>query len=502
MVKEIIKYFADIKRYLCKNKIQELYRQISTFPITAIPKKTDTKSAVIVMPWLNTDVPWYSIVIAIFWRQSGEIVDLIIDDMPFACNANGLILSFIKLIANKLSNRFEVINLKNYTSYSKINKDDEIIITNACKLNSIWQTKGESDIKVRREYELLIRPQMVEIFKAIDSLVSAKKYDCILIPGGIYGSTSLWVDRANWYGSRIASFDSGGKERLLFAANGIASQLQDIPKAYRLLITKVKSKEEDDFIKNKVFEELEKRKKGKDRFSSQLIATNEKLMNNGKNILVAMNSSWDSAALGLHTIFDSNTEWLKETIKWISVNTDYNMVIRQHPAERFKEGRSSDNYKLIINNEFGNTDRIVFIGANDPINTYDLILNTDLVIVYASTLGVEASVLGKPVIVPSSCYYADLGFVLNPQNISEYFEMIKKVTSTSYIFNGACSQMAIYCYYITQCCNWISTPFSPESYDVWSKYNINTLYSLESVQLILKSLTNNVPISYLNHKFD
>ena len=40
--------------------------------------------------------------------------------------------------------------------------------------------------------------------------------------------------------------------------------------------------------------------------------------------LMLLNSVWDSATLGLHTVYNSMNEWIFDTIEWILKNTEKN----------------------------------------------------------------------------------------------------------------------------------------------------------------------------------
>ena len=58
---------------------------------------------------------------------------------------------------------------------------------------------------------------------------------------------------------------------------------------------------------------------------------------------------------------------------------------------------------------------------------------------------------------------------------------------------------ALCCYYLTQCCNWVFSPFNPEGFAEWSRYALADLARHEKVQITVASLQDNVPVAYLNH---
>ena len=87
--------------------------------------------------------------------------------------------------------------------------------------------------------------------------------DYIIIPGGGYSITGLWIELGKIYNCRIASIDSGFGI-ILISTDGIAANLDDIPRAIGLL-----KKKSDRYVFNQARKELEKRRLGKDKFSSQ-----------------------------------------------------------------------------------------------------------------------------------------------------------------------------------------------------------------------------------------
>ena len=247
-------------------------------------------------------------------------------------------------------------------------------------------------------------------------------------------------------------------------------------------------------------EEMSKRRRGTDRFSSQSRASSETTTGYDGAILIALNSSWDSAALGLHGVFRSSSEWLVNTIKILLDTTAAQIVIRQHPGERFEAGRTSDNYRLLLQEQFGPNSRIHLIGADSPVNTYDLMRGAAFLVVHTSTLGVEAAAEGKVVLSQSASYYSRLGFIWRADTLAEYTQHLLNAAQQKYSVSPDMQERALRCFYLTQCCNWVFSPFTPENFAGWSGMSLNELMSEPSVDRVLTALLDNVPVAYLNHK--
>lgn len=477
-------------------------RLVSGFDVSPSENGTYPRAAVVIIPWQATDVPWFSTAIGLLWQRKRRDVDYIVDDLPFGNKPllSSFILMCIKKVTDVLQSKSKVISLRRYQSQDMLSSQQQMTVDKLCKLNAIWLLKGESKIDGRREYETLIRRQLQAAYATIEALLSDCRYDCIFVPGGVYATSGIWVHCAQLRGIRVASFDSGGKGLITFAASGIAAQLHDIPRAVTMVKERPNFSQELACIKKLAIEEIQRRQAGKDRFAYQVTPHGQSLAGDGENILIALNSSWDSAALGLHVVFENTTQWLLETVRWILSNTHSSVIVRQHPVERMAVGRSNDDYRNMLYQCFGDEERICFIAAADPVNSYELMKMVDAVIVYTSTIGVEATITGKPVITPSKSYYSNLGFVWNAQTQEEYFDHIKSATNKSYIVDEQRKQDAMLCYYITQCCNWIPTPLSPEGFEEWSRLDLDQLYQNEAVQLTVRALDENIPVSYLQHE--
>ena len=245
--------------------------------------------------------------------------------------------------------------------------------------------------------------------------------------------------------------------------------------------------------------EMARRRAGTDRFSSQLQGTTVPDSRFDGGVLLALNSSWDSAALGLHEIFDSTMEWILETVRSALDKTSAQVIVRQHPAERFESGRSTDDYAELLRSNFGSNPRVTFIAAADSVNSYDLLEKVSVVVVYTSTIGVEAAAKGRVVLSASSSYYSEMGFVWAASEFSAYQNCLIDAAAARYTVTDQMKDDALLCYYITQCCNWVASPLSPEGYDDWIQFSFSDLVSQPSVNLTFSAVHDNVPVSFLMH---
>jgi hypothetical protein len=484
---------------------RRVYRLVHAFDAPGEQRERTAKFAVVVMPWLGTAVPWFSLVCGLLLAADGNQVTFVLDDLPFGSHRIRFrfVLGCIRAVLRLVRARgYTVLTLSEWDrreSRDALGEVEEGCIARLAQLNAVWELRGEMSQVGRERHIEQSRLQLRSALVAVHSLLSRARWDVVLVPGGIYGSSGVWAQQARAAGIRLASFDSGGSGIVMLSADGIACQLQDIPRALGLLKGRDVSARERDFILETARAELARRRSGTDRFASQMKVNGAVDPRFDGGILLALNSSWDSAALGLHTVFDSSAEWIIETAKYLLDNTTLPVIVRQHPAERLESARSNDDYRAMLERRVGAHSRLHFVAAAEPVNSYQLLERVAAVVVYTSTIGIEAALSGKVVVTPSRSYYSDLNFVWKATTLDRYWQHLSNAASGKYVVTDLMREEALFCYYLTQCCNWVSSPFTPESFCEWSRLGPSDLRGNEGVQMTVRSLVENIPVAYLAH---
>lgn len=135
------------------------------------------------------------------------------------------------------------------------------------------------------------------------------------------------------------------------------------------------------------------------------------------------NLLWDAATVGKDICFNNQIEWIIETVKYFIKHPEKYLILRTHPAEEIRGTRQSA--IEVVKNAFPKLpSNIKLIGKKLQFNVYSIFNAIDVGIVNTSTVGLEMSLLGKPVIVVSDAHYRGKGFTFDPKNKKEYFEMI------------------------------------------------------------------------------
>jgi len=458
------------------------------------------RAATIVTPWFGSPVPWFSMTFGLLLGSRGYRVTFVLDDQLFGAGSciRRFQLSCLSAVLAVVARRHPVLRLSDFRNAGDIDADSRADIDRLAYLNAVWARKGETGIDtdaIRRFAE-----QLADAQRAITSFLDAHPQDLLFVPGGICATSGLWLKTGRASGSRVSTYDSGGYGVLLLAANGIACQLHDIPRAYAALRDETQADEERRLIVSFAEEEIAKRRAGTDKFSSQVKGVSGKLPEYEGGVLIALNSPWDSAALGLHAVFETTQDWIVQTVRHLLENSEVPVLVRQHPVERLPIARSLDNTRGLLNQHFGNHPRLHFIGAEDPVNTYDLLEQVAAVVVYTSTVGVEAVAQGKLVITEATSYYADLGFVLNASSAPAYFGFLDDAVAGRRSVTPAMREDALCCYYITQCCNWMQTSFTVTDFSAWSRRPFAELVRDPTVETLMTSVALDTPVSLLNHR--
>lgn len=454
-------------------------------------------SAVVVQPWLMTAVPWYSIALGLFLaRRTGKAVTFLCDDLPFGNEVGEwqAVLDSIRKILTLVGGRFSILWLSDFSHPAAETLQPSSRSRRLAELNAIWFLRGETKQEGREQYRALAEAQLRRAEAGIARLLAQHRFDYLVVAGGVYSSSGVWREIAREKGVRVATFDGGGPGALVIATDGVASQLADIPRAFRSLWAEPPLRKA---MLAQAQAERARRYAGTDAFHHQFAPPGSCLTDMREPIVLAPNTPWDTAALGLHKVFENSADWLVETVRWALSNSASTVVVRQHPGERLKIGRSNDNYAQLLNATFGQHERLKFVGATDPVNTYDLVERAKVVVVHTSTVGVEAAAMGKTVLTASDPYYAALGFVLKAGDRAQYFDLLEQALAGRTAASQEQADAAMCCYYLGQCCNWVWSEFSPESLDKWANMRPEDVYHLGAVQDMLTAIDTNVPYAVL-----
>jgi len=149
-------------------------------------------------------------------------------------------------------------------------------------------------------------------------------------------------------------------------------------------------------------------------------------------VAVFTNVSWDTAVTGRALGFESMFHWVAETVRVAQAHPELEFVIRAHPAESQVPGReSSDRVTEFVRRNFAALPtNLRLVPPDEALDSYALVDAADAVVVYTSTIGLEAAAAGKPVCVAGRAHYAARGFTTDITSPDHYGKLFADLSWT------------------------------------------------------------------------
>lgn len=140
---------------------------------------------------------------------------------------------------------------------------------------------------------------------------------------------------------------------------------------------------------------------------------------------VFTNVIFDTSQAHANVLFSDMFEWLDQVIATAARYPETLFVIRAHPDE-MRKGKSSQ--ESVVSwaavKDLKNLPNVRLIGPDETLSSYELIQRSKFVMVYNSSIGLEASLLGKPVLCAGNARYTQYPTVFYPVTIRDYEEML------------------------------------------------------------------------------
>ncbi len=132
------------------------------------------------------------------------------------------------------------------------------------------------------------------------------------------------------------------------------------------------------------------------------------------------NVIFDTSQPHANTVFEDMFDWLDMTLEIIRVHPETLFVIRAHPDELRVRKASRETVGAWI--EASGADKeanVVFVAPNETLSSYELIQKSKFVMVYNSTIGLEASIMGAAVLCAGKARFTQYPTVFFPQTVDE-----------------------------------------------------------------------------------
>lgn len=463
------------------------------------PTGTGQPVGVVVVPWVSTPVPWFSVVLGLGLARRGANVIFIWDDSVFPMPSSQLDSEneWIDRILESVRPYFPVARLSEEQPRPP-HADDEAVLDRLVQLNLVWTLRADTPTEAELASAQQTHRYLGEALSRIYGLLERAAFRYVVVPGGVRGTSGLYLRAGCEAGTRVATFDSGFGWSVA-CPDGVVAHQVDVPRAFETLYRATGPELHEAVEAARA--EYERRIRGSDRMAYQTAPLEpvEDLPDDA--ILMPLSVEWDAAALGRHHIFQDSADWLVATVGHLLEHTEAPVIVRQHPSERRELERSRFRVGPLLGERFGHHPRFRFVGAEEDINTYNLLERARLVLPYVSTIGIEAAALGKTVIPAGRPYYGALGFTWNANSRDEYFDLIGRAMAGTLPPLPDQTRRAWLCFYINAVVYRVFTDFSPQPVDFWKwcRLKPEALFASPEVEDLLIAIDEDRPVPLVRH---
>lgn len=285
----------------------------------------------------------------------------------------------------------------------------------AARASAIWQTKVSEPASQPSGSNLLADNAISAfgVFTAAGNVLDQIEPDVVFMVNGLFASDRGIRAAAEHRGIRVVTYElSPRNEALVFSQGGAAPafNMEAIWEAAKdMPLTADQNSALDHF--------LEAREEGTSSHEAYRFTEHrpEDSVRSALNVpahhrLISLfsNLAWDTALSDVESPFKSMLG-LVEAAVCSAQDSPATLVVRCHPAE-VKWG-SGEALQDMVRERVGPLgSNVTVIDAHDPLNSYALLSESDLVLTHSSTIGLEAAVAGKPVAVGSAVHYSARGF--------------------------------------------------------------------------------------------
>jgi UDP-N-acetylglucosamine 2-epimerase len=136
---------------------------------------------------------------------------------------------------------------------------------------------------------------------------------------------------------------------------------------------------------------------------------------------VFTNVIFDTSQGHANVVFDHMFAWLDAVLEVIRRHPETFFVIRAHPDEARPGKESLESVaQWVRRNQVDRLENVLFVDAKEYFSSYELIQRSKFVIVYNSTIGLEAALMGAPVLCGGKARFTQISTVFFPDTPEGY----------------------------------------------------------------------------------
>jgi hypothetical protein len=149
---------------------------------------------------------------------------------------------------------------------------------------------------------------------------------------------------------------------------------------------------------------------------------------------VFTNVIFDTSQPHANTVFDDMFDWLDLVLDVIREHRDTLFVIRAHPDElRVRKASRETVEGWVASRGADREPNVIFVGPRETLSSYELIQKSKFVMVYNSTIGLEASIMGAAVLCAGRARFTQYPTVFFPQTVEGIKNKMEEFLGTEQI---------------------------------------------------------------------
>lgn len=146
-----------------------------------------------------------------------------------------------------------------------------------------------------------------------------------------------------------------------------------------------------------------------------------------KIVSLFSNLVWDTSSFNREIAFKGMIDWIEFVVDYIAKQSDKLLIIRVHPGEKKlpQEYTNAIGVIDILNAKYKQLPENVYvIEGESEISSYALVENSDISLMYTSTLGLEMALKGCKVCINGDVHYRNKGFTLDINTKEELLSVL------------------------------------------------------------------------------
>jgi hypothetical protein len=142
---------------------------------------------------------------------------------------------------------------------------------------------------------------------------------------------------------------------------------------------------------------------------------------------VFTNVIFDTSQPHANTVFEDMFDWLDMVLEIIREHRETLFVIRAHPDElRVRKASRETVEGWVTSRGVDQESNVIFVSPGETLSSYELIQRSKFVMVYNSTIGLEASIMGAAVLCAGRARFTQYPTVFFPQTTDEVRRTMKE----------------------------------------------------------------------------